>query len=70
LTARKLLQIKDHNVEISLGGVLRGFGLKVGQTTPRTFVDRICELVAGHGTLSTWLRRCSRRNALRAMIDK
>jgi transposase len=33
--------------------VLRGFGLKVGPTTPRTFVGRIRELAAGHGTLST-----------------
>jgi transposase len=53
LTARKLLQTKNHDVEISLRGVLRGFGLKVGPTTPRTFVGRIRELVAGHGTLST-----------------
>jgi transposase len=29
LTACKLLQTKNHDVEISLGGVLRGFGLKV-----------------------------------------
>jgi hypothetical protein len=33
--------------------VLRGFGLKVGPTTPRTFVGRIRELVVGHPTLST-----------------
>ena len=30
LTARKLLQTKNHDVEMSLRGVLRGFGLKVG----------------------------------------
>src|SRR5271157_990942 len=53
LTARKLLQTKNHDVEMSLRGVLRGFGLKVGPTTPRTFVGRIRELAAGHGTLST-----------------
>src|ERR1700738_1321743 len=29
LTARKLLQTKNHDVEMSLRGVLRGFGLKV-----------------------------------------
>src|SRR6266850_7301334 len=52
LTARKLLQTKNHDVEMSLRGVLRGFGLKVGRTTPRTFVSRIRELVAGP-TLST-----------------
>jgi hypothetical protein len=33
--------------------MLRGFGLKVGPTTPRTFPNRIRELVAGHATLST-----------------
>src|SRR5271166_5598957 len=53
LTARKLLQAKNHDVEMSLRGVLRGFGLKVGPTTPRTFPGRIRELVAGHTTLST-----------------
>jgi transposase len=53
LTARKLLQTKNHDVEMSLRGVLRGFGLKVGPTTPRTFASRIRELVAGHPTLST-----------------
>src|SRR3954466_8841738 len=37
LTARKILQAKRHDVEMSLRGVLRGFGLKVGPTTPRTF---------------------------------
>src|SRR5271170_4906559 len=53
LTARKLLQSKNHDVEMSLRGVLRGFGLKVGSTTPRTFATRIRDLVAGHTTLST-----------------
>ena len=41
LTARKLLQGKLHDVEMSLRGVLRGFGLKVGPTTPRTFDARV-----------------------------
>jgi transposase len=53
LTARKLLQTKNHDVEMSLRGVLRGFGLKVGPTAPHTFATRIRELVAGHPTLST-----------------
>jgi len=51
LTARKLLQGKLHDVELSLRGILRGFGLKVGKTTPRTFDGRIRELVAGQPTL-------------------
>jgi transposase len=52
LAARKLLQAKRHDVEMSLRGVLRGFGLKVGLTTPRTFAGRVGDLVEGHGTLS------------------
>src|SRR3954466_7596557 len=52
LTARKLLQSKYHDVEMSLRGVLRGFGLKVGRTTPRGFAARIRELVEGHATLT------------------
>jgi transposase len=48
LTARKLLQSKLLDLENSLRGVLRGFGLKVGKTTERTFAARISELVIGH----------------------
>jgi transposase len=52
LTARKLLQAKRHDIEMSLRGVLRGFGLKVGPTTPKTFEARIRELVGGNDTLT------------------
>jgi transposase len=52
LTARKLVQSKLHDVEMSLRGILRGFGLKVGRTTPRSFEARIKELVCGHTTLT------------------
>ena len=31
LTARKLVQSKRHDIEMSLRGILRGFGLKVGR---------------------------------------
>ena len=51
LTARKLVQVKLHDIEMSLRGILRGFGLKVGATTPRTFAARIEELVTQHPTL-------------------
>jgi transposase len=51
LTARKLLQSKLRDIENSLRGVLRGFGLKVGKTTELTFAGRIKELVAGHPSL-------------------
>jgi transposase len=51
LTARKLTQSKLRDVENSLRGILRGFGLKVGKTTPREFAGRIQELVEGHPRL-------------------
>jgi transposase len=51
LTARKLVQMKLRDVENSLRGILRGFGLKVGQTTSKRFAGRIAELVAGQATL-------------------
>ena len=51
LTARKLVQSKLLDVENSLRGILRGFGLKVGKTTARSFAGRIRELVQGHPNL-------------------
>src|SRR5262245_20114405 len=51
LTARKLVQSKLHDMEMSLRGILRGFGLKVGKTTPKRFEERIKELAAGHPSL-------------------
>lgn len=52
LTARKLVQSKLQDVENSLRGILRGFGLKVGKTTARSFAGRIRELVANHASLA------------------
>jgi transposase len=51
LTARKLVRSKLHDVQMSLRGILRGFGLKVGATTTAKFEARITELVADHPTL-------------------
>jgi transposase len=51
LTARKLVQSKLQDVENSLRGILRGFGLKVGKTTNRSFAGRIREQVANHASL-------------------
>ena len=51
LSGRKLLQSKLLDVENSLRGILRGFGLKVGKTTARTFAGRVNQLVAGHPAL-------------------
>ena len=51
LTARKLVQAKLYDVQMSLRGILRGFGLKIGKTTPTRFSARVKELVAGHPSL-------------------
>jgi transposase len=51
LAARKLVEQKLRDVEMSLRGLLRGFGLKVGKTTSTRFADRIKTLVSGHTTL-------------------
>jgi transposase len=53
LNTRSLVQSKLKDVEASLRGMLRNFGLKVGRTTPMRFAGRIKELVAGHPTLES-----------------
>ena len=45
LTACKLIQSKLNDVELSLRGILRGFGFKVGLTTRRSIAGRVRELV-------------------------
>ena len=52
LTSRKLVQKMLHETEMSLRGVLRNFGLKVGKVTVARFEFRIRELVEGHPTLA------------------
>jgi len=70
LTARKLLQTKLHDLELSLRGILRGFGLKVGPTTPARFEERIRELVAGHPRLEVIVKSLlAARVALRREFD-
>jgi transposase len=51
LVGRKLLQSKLRDVELSIRGILRGFGLKVGEVSKGRFAARIKELVAGHEML-------------------
>ena len=51
LAARKVLQTKNRDIEMSLRGVLRGFGLKVGQVSKGRYEARIRELVVGHPML-------------------
>lgn len=53
LVGRKLLQAKLRDVELSIRGILRGFGLKVGEVSRGRFAARIEELVAGHEMLGT-----------------
>jgi len=51
LVARKQLQHKLTDIELSIRGILRAFGLKVGQVTDKTFEARIRNLVTGHAML-------------------
>jgi transposase len=51
LVARKQLQTKMRDVELSLRGLLRGFGLKVGEISKGQFATRVRFLVAGHTML-------------------
>lgn len=53
LVGRKLLQGKLLDVELSIRGILRGYGLKVGEVSRGRFEMRIRELTAGHATLET-----------------
>jgi len=53
LVGRKLLQAKLRDVELSIRGILRGFGLKVGEVSRGRFAARVEELAAGHEMLGT-----------------
>src|SRR4028119_178995 len=71
LVARKQLQAKMRDVELSLRGLLRGFGLKVGEISKGQYAARVRTLVAGH----TMLERIAEavvqaREALRTQFSK
>ena len=51
LTTRRLIEGKLRVVELSLRGILRGFGLKIGKTTATDFAERVKQLVSGHPNL-------------------
>ena len=53
LVGRKLLQSKLLDVELSIRGILRGYGLKVGEVRQGRFEARILELIEGHEMLET-----------------
>ena len=67
LAGRKLLQCKLLDVELSIRGILRGFGLKVGMVSKGRFAMRIRELVTGQPMLERVIEPMLRaREALRA----
>ena len=61
LVGRKLLQSKLRDVELSIRGILRGFGLKVGEVSKGRFAARVRELVAGHEMLEAVIGAMLRR---------
>ena len=63
LTARKLLQTKNHDVEMSLRGVLRGFGLKVGRRHRELSPAGSANWSPAMPRCRRWPRRCSRHAA-------
>jgi transposase len=67
LVGRKLLQAKLRDVELGIRGILRGFGLKVGEVSRGRFAARVEELAAGHEMLGTVIGAMLRaRDGLRA----
>src|SRR3954447_16304061 len=67
LAGRKLLQGKLLDVELSIRGILRGFGLKLGEVSRGRFAVRVRELVAGQPMLERVVEPMLRaREALRA----
>jgi transposase len=66
LVGRKLLQAKLLDVELGIRGLLRGFGLKLGEVSKGRFAARVRELVAGQPTLERVIEPMLRaRDALR-----
>ena len=71
LVARKQLQAKMRDVELSLRGLLRGFGLKVGEISKGQFAARVRTLVAGHMMLERIAEAMLQaRDALRTEFGK
>jgi transposase len=67
LVGRKLLQGKLLDVELSIRGILRGFGLKLGEVSRGRFAARVRELATGQPTLERVVEPMLRaRDALRA----
>jgi transposase len=60
LVGRKLLLGKLLDVEFSIRGILRGFGLKMGLVTRKSFEGRVRELSAGQGFVTLPHLRCKK----------
>lgn len=70
LTARKLLLGKVIDVELGIRGLLRGFGLKMGQVSTGRFAARVRELAAGQPMLEEVTEPMLRaRDSLRAEVN-
>ena len=66
LAGRKMLLGKLLDLELSIRGILRGFGLKLGETTRARFAGRARELAAGQAMLEAVVEPMLRaRDALR-----
>lgn len=74
LSARKSIVQVITNLELSIRGVLRNFGLKLGRVSKGGFEERVYELAAGNLTLQTAAKSIlDARSALRdelASLDK
>ena len=71
LAARKLLQSKLMDVELSIRGILRGYGLKMGKISKGRFAARVGELIEGHAMLEEIMTTMLRaREALREAFCK
>lgn len=71
LTARKLLVEKACAIELSIRGILRGFGLKVGKIGRVGFEARVAELAAGHVILRELMHSLlDARSALRGEVAR
>ena len=71
LAGRKLLQNKLLDIELSIRGLLRGFGLKMGKVSQSRFAARVEELIAGHAMLEQVIgTMLAAREALRAEFNR
>jgi transposase len=69
LTARKLLVAKLRDLDSGIRGLLRGFGLKVGQVGERSFPARIQDLVEGRSLEAVILPLLQARSILISQRD-